>query len=308
MNFGIHTGQQDAPYEDFVKAWQMADRAGFTWISVWDHFYEAPNRGGDSPTYETVAMMTAAAAATTRARIGVLVMSAGYRPPALLAKMITTLDHISNGRANLGMGAGWHQAEYEAYGYTFLPLKERMNMLEESVHIIQSMLANDTTTFNGKHYRVREAKLNPKPVQAKLPVWVGGGGEKRTMNIAARYADGWNIAYVPPEVYRRKIEVLDQWCEKVGRDPKTIMRSINTGFYLGTDKKSAARGLDRMAEDGFNVERTGPGMLCGLVSEAVEQIGTFQRAGVTQMNIAFRPPFDFDAYQAFIEEVVPKFR
>ncbi|MBM4405146.1 MAG: TIGR03560 family F420-dependent LLM class oxidoreductase [Chloroflexi bacterium] len=308
MNFGIHTGQQNAPYQDFVKAWKMADAAGFNWISVWDHFYEAPDRGGDGPTYETVAMMTAAAAATTRARIGVLVMSAGYRPPALLAKMIATLDHISNGRANLGIGAGWHQAEYEAYGYTFPSLKARMDMLEESVQIIQSMLANDTTTFEGAHYRVREAKLYPKPVQAKLPVWVGGGGEKRTIPIAAKHADGWNIAYVPPEVYRRKIAVLDQWCEKFNRDPQTIMRSINTGFYLGTDKKSAARGLQQMAQDGFNVERTGPGMLRGLVSEAVEQIRAFERAGATQMNIAFRPPFDFEAFQAFIEEAVPRFR
>ncbi|MEE9284980.1 MAG: TIGR03560 family F420-dependent LLM class oxidoreductase, partial [Dehalococcoidia bacterium] len=230
MRFGIHTGQQDSSYEDLRRVWRLADTSGFHWVSVWDHFYEAPYLDGNSPVFETVSIMTALAAETKHVRVGCLVYSAGYRPPGLLAKAATTIDHVSNGRVTLGLGAGWHADEYRAYGYDFPAAGVRLDMLEEAVQIIQSLLTQETTTFEGRHFQVREARCLPPPVQSKLPVWVGGRGEKRSLRIAARYADGWNAAYVSPESFQRKNRVLDQWCDREGRDPATIDRSINVGF------------------------------------------------------------------------------
>ena len=159
MNIGMHTGQQDCAFEDLRRVWRIADDNGFAWVSIWDHFYEAPYVDGGSPTYETVSTMAALASETKTVRVGCLVYSVGYRPPALMAKMITTVDHISNGRANLGLGAGWHAAEYEAYGYEFPPPKTRLDMLEESVQIVKGMLTEGRSTFEGQHYRAADAQL-----------------------------------------------------------------------------------------------------------------------------------------------------
>lgn len=309
LNFGIHTGQQNCAYEDLRRVWRLADRSGFKWVSVWDHFYESPYVDGNAPVFETVSAMAALACETASVRVGCLVYSAGYRPPGLLAKVAATLDHISNGRATLGIGAGWHRQEYLAYGYDFPEPRVRLAMLEEAVQIIQSMLTKEVTTFEGKHFRVREARCLPPPVQAKLPVFVGGQGERRTLRIAARHADGWNAAYISPELWRHKNEVLDQWCVKENRDPETIERSVNVGFYMGADDSSARRIRDDFRKAwGPAADRIAAGMLLGSPKEAVEQVGRFVQAGAKNLNIALRAPFDWDALQAFIEEVMPAFR
>jgi len=309
MNFGIHTGQQDSSYEDLRRAWRLADSSGFKWVSVWDHFYESPYTGGASPVFETVSIMAALAAVTRNVRVGCLVYSAGYRPPSVLAKVATTIDHISNGRAALGLGAGWHVHEYEAFGFDFPPARTRLDMLEECVQIVQSMLTKETTTFEGRHFRVKNVRCLPPPVQAKLPVLVGGQGEKRTLRIAARHADGWNAAYISPEAFKHKNAVLDQWCERERRDPATIERSINVGFYLGADERAAKRIREQFRQSwGAAADRIAPGMLLGSPQEAIEQVGRFAAIGAKNLNIALRPPFDWEALQAFAEEVIPAFR
>ncbi|MBI3742777.1 MAG: TIGR03560 family F420-dependent LLM class oxidoreductase [Chloroflexi bacterium] len=309
MNFGIHAGQQDCSFADLKRAWLMADNSGMAWVSCWDHFYEAPNRGGTGPVFEAVSTMAALAAVTKNVRVGCLVYSAGYRPPAILAKAAVTMDHISNGRVTLGIGAGWHQEEYRAYGFDYGSNRERLDMLEESVQIIQSLLTKDVTTFEGKYYRVENARFLPKPVQKKLPVMVGGQGEKRTLRIAARHADAWNAAYIAPEVFKHKNEVLDMWCEKEKRDPKTIERSINLTFYMGADEKAAKRYRDVFNKAwGPAADRLARGSILGTTKEAIEQIAAFEKIGAKNLNIAFRPPFDWEAFQAFIDDVMPAFK
>lgn len=135
-------------------------------------------------------------------------------------------------RLEAGLGAGWHEQEYRGYGFAFEPIGVRQSQLEEAVQIVRSMLAHDSTTFAGKYFQVHDARCNPKPLQKRLPLWIGGGGEKRTLRTTARYADGWNLAYVAPQVFRHKNQVLSQWCEKEGRDPATLARTVNLGFYL----------------------------------------------------------------------------
>jgi alkanesulfonate monooxygenase SsuD/methylene tetrahydromethanopterin reductase-like flavin-dependent oxidoreductase (luciferase family) len=179
------------------------------------------------------------AADTVKVRIGCLVFCVNYRHPAVLAKALATVDHASHGRLEAGLGAGWHEQEYRDYGIPFAAIGVRQNQLEEFVQIVRSMLTNDSTTFAGKYFQVSNARCNPKPTQKRLPLWIGGGGEKRTLRTAARYADGWNLAYMSPQVFRHKNQILNDWCEKESRDPTTLARTVNLGFYLKTDASAA---------------------------------------------------------------------
>ena len=309
LRIGMHTGVQDVSYPDLRKLWQIADSNGFYWVSVWDHFYENPTHDGRSPCFEATTTMAAIAAETQNVRIGCLVMAIGYRNPALLAKATVTIDHISNGRVEMGIGGGWYEMEFLAYGYPFPPIKTRLDQLEEGAQIIRSMLHNESTTFHGDHFSVDNAYLFPRPIQPNPRLWIGGLGEKRTLRIAARYADGWNAAYIAPEVYSAKNHVLDNWCEKEGRDPGSITRSVNLGFYMGTSEADARKKKEDVESAWAHDPAYKPGgMLFGTAEQVKERIGQYVDVGTTDLNIAFRAPFDFDAVQSFIEDVMPAFR
>ncbi|MBI4202342.1 MAG: LLM class F420-dependent oxidoreductase [Chloroflexi bacterium] len=309
FNLGIHTGQQDCTYEDLRRVWRLADASGFYWVSTWDHFYENPTVDGKGPCFEGVSIMTALAAETHRVRIGSLVFCMAYRHPAVLAKAAVTIDHVSNGRLELGMGAGWYALEHQAFGIPFPPVKERMDRLEEGVQVVKSMLTQETTTFRGRYYQVEDANCFPRPVQTPPRVWVGGGGEQRTLRIAARYANGWNVPYISPEAYRHKIQVLDQWCEKEGRDPREVTRTVNVGFWMGATQAEAQAERDRYAAQyGPQAGSRAGGMLFGTPKEVVERIAEYQDAGAQGLNIALRAPFNIDALQAFAEVVIPAFQ
>src|SRR5688572_26395937 len=162
-------------------------------------------------------MHAALACHTERVTCGSLVYSIGYRHPAVLANAVTSIDHLSGGRAAIGLGAGWSQLEYDAYGMPFLPIRDRMDQLEEGAACLRGLLRDERTTFKGEHFTLTDAQNEPRPVQRELPIWIGGGGEQRTLRIAARYADGWNVPFIAPEEFGRKRGVLQQRCEEVGR-------------------------------------------------------------------------------------------
>ena len=137
----------------------------------------------------------------------------------MLANAICTIDHLSGGRADLGLGAGWSQIEYEAYGIPFPPTRVRLDQLEEAVQCVRSLLRDDVTNFDGAWFQFRDAQCVPRPLQVELPIWIGGGGEKRTLRIAAQWADGWNVPFVDPDTFAHKRSVLQKHCDDVGRDP-----------------------------------------------------------------------------------------
>ena len=306
--FGVHTGQQDCSLEELRRLWRFVDRAGFDWLSVWDHFYEAPPIDGNSPCFETVSALTLLEADTSKVRVGCLVFCVTYRHPAVLAKALATIDHVSGGRLEVGLGAGWHEQEHREYGIAFPAIGVRQNQLEEAIQIVRLMLTRDSTTFAGKYFQVHNARCNPKPLQKRLPLWIGGAGEKRTLRSAARYADGWNIAYVTPEVFRHKNQVLDNWCEKEGRDPATLTRTVNVGFYLKTDAVSAeAERRLRLSHWGPMAEMFEGGMLFGTPRQAIERVGQYFDAGASRVTIALRAPFDWEALQGYVEEVLAAF-
>ena len=306
---GAHLGQQNLPIDEIRALWRRFDAAGLDWISCWDHFYEAPPAGGTQPHFEAVSLLGALAVETKRAQIGCLVFYPGYRNPASLAKAATTIDHLSGGRFHLGLGTGWHEWEARAYGYDFPPLARRFEMLEESLIIARGLLTQERTTFTGKHFRVENASCLPLPVQARLPIWVGGIGEKKTLRLAARHADGWNAAYASPTEFARLSRVLDEWCEKEGRDPSTIARAINLAFHVATDAKGVARHEAELRRAwGPAADRMIPGALLGTPDQAREILASYFEAGADLITIALRAPWEAEALDAYLAEVVPKVR
>lgn len=309
MQLGVHIGQQNMAMSELRSAWKRFDDAGFDWISVWDHLYEAPPANGTVDHFEAVSTLAALCADTTNARIGCLVFYVGYRNPALLAKTAATLDHLSNGRFELGLGAGWHDQEAHAFGYDFPTLRTRFDMLDEAVELVRGMLDNDRTTFTGEHFRVDDVANVPMPVQKRLPIWVGGIGETRTIPLAARMADGWNAPYLPPHEFARLCALLDSECEKADRDPASIRRTINLQFLVGTTESKVAEIRKRTVESwGPMAERVMDGALIGTPDQVVEQIGAYRDAGADGVNIALRAPWDPESIDAYIEDVLPAFR
>lgn len=291
--FGVHVGLQHTTADELRDVWRRVEELGFGWISVWDHFYGATGKKDDAACLEAVAMHAALACTTTRVQCGCLVYSVGYRHPAVLAKAITTIDQLSGGRAHMGIGAGWAQVEYDAYGIPFPELKTRMDQLEEGIQVLRGLLHDEVTSFQGRFFTLDEARNEPRPVQAKLPIWVGGGGEKRTLRIAARYADGWNVPFVSPEQFAHKAQVLDQHCADVGRDPRDIKRAVNLG--LAFTEESLVQQFGKVA----NVVRSG--VLSGSHAQIVDRIGEYVAAGADQVNIALRAPFDLDSLAQFAD-------
>ena len=206
IKLGMHSGPQNCTYEELRRLWHIADSSGFYWVSIWDHFYDNPSPDGSGPCFEAVSTLMALAAETRNVRVGSLVFCMGYRHPAVLAKAAVTIDHVSNGRLELGLGAGWFEMEYNAFGIPFPPVKTRLDALEEGVQVIRSMFTQEKTTFIGEHYQLTDAYCSPRPVQQPPRIWVGGGGERRTLRLAARYADGWNVPYIPADRYRHKMQ------------------------------------------------------------------------------------------------------
>ena len=230
LRFGIKTAPQNTTYEDMLRIWQEADTLSIiehAW--VFDHFMPLGN-DPTGPCLEGWTLLAALAAATKRIRVGQMVTGNTYRHPAVLANMGATVDIISNGRMDFGIGAGWNELEHEAYGIPLYAPAERIHRLGEACEVIRLLWTETLANFDGKYYQLKDARCEPKPVQKPYPPFViGGGGEQLTLRVVAQYADVWNFAGGPVETFVHKNEVLDRHCETIGRDPATIERSIQAG-------------------------------------------------------------------------------
>jgi F420-dependent oxidoreductase-like protein len=295
--FGVHTGLQNTNLAELRPLWQRIEALGFDWISIWDHFYAADNTG-DPTCLEAIVSHAALAASTSRVRCGSLVYCAGYRHPAVLANAMATLDELADGRVTLGLGAGWAQLEYDAYGIPYPGNGTRLRILEESLVCVRGLLRDDRTEFAGEFFTLTDAQCEPKPLQSPLPIWVGGGGEKVTLRLAAQYADGWNVPFIAPDAWARKSAVLDAHCERLGRDPATIERGVNVGMAF--DDESLRTQFGALAEF-FR-----PGVLSGTVTEMVDRVGAYVDAGADWVILAPRAPFDHGGLERFATEVLPQ--
>ena len=310
MRFGIHAGPQDCSIDDLRRLWRLADEQGFHWCSVWDHLYSISDLTNPaSPSFEGVATMAALAGATTRVRVGCLVFCVGYRNPGVLCKAAVTIDHLSGGRVELGLGAGWNENEFRAFGMPFLPIKNRLDQLEETAIVLRRLFDGERVSFDGTHVHLTDARCDPRPLQARLRLWIGGQGEKRLLRIVARHADGWNVPFLAPEVFTQRVATLDEWCAKEGRDPRAITRTINVGLALGRDDAAVQHQEDKLpGMFGGLTELVKPGILIGTPSRVVDRIGEYERAGAEWVILALRAPFDWEGLALFIQDVMPAFR
>jgi F420-dependent oxidoreductase-like protein len=256
-----HAGAPDAEmFDNTVALAQAAEAGGFASVWVMDHFWQLPALGGpDEPILEAYTLLGALAARTERVQLGTLVAGVTYRNPALLAKMVTTLDVISHGRAILGIGAAWYDVEHAGYGFDFPGARERLDRLEEAVQICRALLRDERPSFAGRYYSTDDARNVPKPLQpGGPPIMIGGSGEKRTLRLVAQYADMCNVSGGPATV-RHKLDVMRAHCTEVGRDPAEITTTRLGTLVLTEDADETARVrgfLSGLAGDQFDEQFT----------------------------------------------------
>ncbi|MGE0880686.1 MAG: TIGR03560 family F420-dependent LLM class oxidoreductase [Acidimicrobiia bacterium] len=286
MRFSVWlTGRQ--PWTSMIDAARHAGATG--WDGIWfaDHFMAVDNM--ETPTLEVWTTATAVAMAVPNVRIGTLVLGNTYRHPAVVAKMATTLDVVSGGRAVLGLGTGWQENEHEAYGIELPSIKERLERFDEACTVINGLLTQTRTDFDGRHYTLRDATCEPKGVNGKVPLLIGGGGEKVMLKLVARHADEWNT-WGDPNLMASKGAVLDAHCEASGRDPKTIKHSANANVFCSRDESVLAPWRGKRLQ--------GRPTLVGTPSEIIDLMGAYQEAGVEEFIV---PDFNVTELGAKLE-------
>ena len=300
---------------------QHADAGAWESIWVYDHFHTVPVPT-DQATHEAWTLMAAFAAITDRVRLGQMCTCMGYRNPMHLAKIAATVDHISGGRTEMGIGGGWYEHEWNAYGYGFPEIGDRLRMLDEGVQIMSQAWREGTATLKGRYYQASGAILQPQPPQIgadgrpAIPLWIAGGGEKVTLRIAAQYGQYTNFAGAPDE-FARKSEILRGHCERLGTSFDAITRSSNYNTVIGRDAAEVAQRIDAVearltpyigaekAAGAVQDLRDGTG-LAGTPEQIVEQLQTMQALGMTYAITYFpEAAYDTSGLELFEREVVP---
>jgi F420-dependent oxidoreductase-like protein len=293
------------------------ERSGFTSLWVYDHFHTVPEPTQEV-TYEAWTMMAALAATTDTVRLGQMCTCNTYRPPSLLAKMASSIDVISAGRLEMGIGAGWYEHEHDGYGYEFLSPGGRLGMLREGVEIMKAMWTEDEVTYEGKHYNLQGAICQPKPMQQPhIPLWIAGGGEQVTLNIAARYAQYTNFGGDTFDNFTAKSEILKGHCREVGTDFDAITRSANFNVLCAEsesaveEKKSWLEGHLKKyvsADKAANSARLFDGK-SGTPEQIISWLEEYQSAGLGYAIIQFADvAYDRGSLELFAKEVIPAFR
>lgn len=305
--FSIQTGQQFASWDEIVRIWQDAEALGYHGAYTYDHFMAVQLDPFD-PCLEAWTSLAALATLTSRLRIGILVGGNTYRHPAVVAKMATTLDVISRGRVDFGIGSGWFEREHQAFGIPFRTARERCEMLDEALGLIRALWTEREATFSGRYYTLDKAIAEPKPVQRPYPpILVAASGEKRMLRIVARHADAWN-GFGSPAVFRHKIAVLERHCEREGRDAARIEKSVLVPAAIGEDEEAFAPLIQGYAYyQGLTPEEARSWMLLGSPSDVTAQIEAFLAVGVTHFILTLTP-YNFDVLERFARDVMPRFR
>ncbi|MCX7617061.1 LLM class F420-dependent oxidoreductase [Tepidiforma sp.] len=291
MEIGLMVeGQNGLTWERWLHILRLAERLGFPTVFRSDHYFIGPQQD----SLEAYLSFAVAARETSRIRFGPLVSPVTFRTPVDVARMAAQIDLLSGGRFVMGLGAGWNEAEHRAYGIPFPPIAERFARLEEAIRLMQTAWREGPANFAGRFYRLEGANLLPKPAPGRPPILIGGTGEKKTLRLAARYADEWNAVNVSPEVYAQKVAVLERHCEAEGRDPATIRRSMMTFAVIGPDERTLDRATERMmtmwgARPGttpaeYRAGLRARGMIVGGNEEVLEALGRYAALGLQEVQ------------------------
>ena len=275
----------DRLFERIVEIARAAESSGFDSFWVMDHYHQIANIGPPSdPMLEAYTILSGVAARTSTIRLGAMVTGVTYRNPAFLAKVVTTLDIVSSGRAILGLGAAWNDEESRAYGYDWPPVAERFERLEDALEICKAMFAEPRSTYRGRRHSIDGAYNVPQPVQPGGPkIMIGGGGERRTLRITARYADMWN-GFGDPDMLRHKLQVLADHCRDVGRDPADIVKTrLGTLIVAGSKEEAEQRREAYKTDRGWSDEDLAPRLICGDPTRVGDAVQTFLDVGLDGM-------------------------
>jgi F420-dependent oxidoreductase-like protein len=309
-------GQEGVAWADWVALAQACERLGFDALFRSDHYLSVEGRSerGSLDAWGTV---TALSLITERLRFGTLVSPATFRHPSVLAKAVVTADHVSGGRVELGIGAGWLEAEHAAYGFPFPPMGERMAVLSEQLEIIHRQWTEHTFDFAGEHYRIERLDALPKPIQRPHPpLIVGGAAGPRSAALAARWADEYNTVYVTPEEARDRRRALDAACADAGRDPATLRFSLMNGFLIGSDRDDLRARARRLAEWRGHSDQVAANLdnyiaavaqpwIVGTTDEVVARLREYEAAGVEAVMLQHHLFADFEALELVGREVIP---
>jgi F420-dependent oxidoreductase-like protein len=308
--FGVHVPPEGPNFEEMKNLCLRAEELGYDLFTITDHFMNMaqPDRSDKHPL-ECWSTLAGLAAVTHKIRLAPLVSCYYYRPPTVLAKMATTIDIISKGRLIFGIGAGWHQKEFEGFLGRFPSVKERMTGLEETIQICRSMFMNERTSFMGKLYHYENVLNSPLPVQRPLPIMVGGGGEKKTLRIAAKYADISHCAFNPSmEALEHTLSVLKKHCEAVNRDFDEIKIGISVNPFLGSTEDEAEVKIRKRAEQlgvALDEYRKRLGPVKGTPERCIKAMKEYIDKGVSLFTISFPQPEDAEF---FAKEVVRRLK
>ena len=280
LRFGVLTYPEHVTYRDVVQAWNEIDAAGFDSAFVFDHFIPFTGNA-NGLCLESWTLLSALAALTKQVRVGVLVTGNTYRHPALLAKMAVTVDHVSNGRLILGLGAGWHEQEHRMYGFPFPATGDRARQLREAVQVFKQLFTQEKSTFSGDYYHLKDALFAPKAVQKPYPpLLIGGTGPNVILPLAARQANIWHFYGDGAESTQQTCAAFDAVCRKVGRDPNEVEKA--TSLY--------------------------PSQLAGPEKEVVAQLRALADAGIGHVIIELSQPYDRQFLRRFAKDIMPEFR
>ena len=302
MKLGFQLWPQNTTWPAMRDAAQLADRIGIDSVWTWDHFY-ALSGEEERPNFEAFSILAAFAAVTQRVWIGPMVSGVTYRHPAVIANIVATIDQISNGRAICGIGAAWNQTEHRAYGIDLGTPGERSRRFAEAAKIIRALLDGERVAYRGTYYTLKNAVLNTRPVQKRLPIMIGGGGEQKTLRTTARYADMWH-GFGPPETMARKIGILRQHCAEAGRDPSQIEPYGGSWLVIRDTRAEAEDVLREIAKHHPGMNR--PNAFIGTSDEVAAHLKRYWDVGIRGYIVGFAHPFDMESMERLAKDVRPR--
>ena len=311
IRFGVQTAPQQISWAELRETWQEVETLGFDTLWVNDHLL--PSVGpSDAPNLEGWTMLGAIAAVTAYVRIGVMVTSNTFRHPVILAKMATTVDHISGGRLILGIGGGYFAQEHQVYGIPLYTPSRRARQLEEALQVIRKLWTEEDASFTGTYYRLANAPFAPKPMQKPHPpIMIGETGEKLILPLVAKYADLWNAGGLGVEALARKIAILEEHCGRIDRDGNDIEKTYLTPLYLRSNPSEVERLLTQIPQvQTLSIEQMRAMILAGDVAAVQRQVQAYLDIGITHIIIALRRPgfYDREGLRLFAREVMLAFR
>jgi alkanesulfonate monooxygenase SsuD/methylene tetrahydromethanopterin reductase-like flavin-dependent oxidoreductase (luciferase family) len=302
IKVGVLPWGQRTDWPSLQRVGQRADELGYDSLWTWDHLY--PIQGDwRGPIFEGYMILAGWAGVTSKVTLGLMVGANTFRNPALTAKMATTLDHMSNGRAILGIGGAWFEREHVAYGIDFgSGFGERLDWLDEAVEVMRALMDGREATARGPRYATKEVRNDPPPIQRRLPILIGGDGEKKTLHTVAKYADAWNTGG-DIDFVRHKDEVLRAWCERVGRDESEIERTLGLGLVIIRDDTAEAQRVDatyRAQHPGYDESPR-----IGTPEQIAASLVPYVQLGFRHIFFDAPAPFDDETLSRFVGEVKP---